>query len=200
MPKKAEVNKLLDRYLNLNFKTEIKAIPDEKGGGFEASIPQLGRYAFIGQGDTPIEALKDLQETKKEYFEEFIEQGIKIPDTEEERKEFRGYRKKLSRLIERLGELPINELKSMSIGAKIKEETDSICREYEMKARKTSLKRVWEAKGEGDKKNLALLVDISIENLKELGNFRVLSPYYRIIREADEISYTEDEVLKKLGW
>jgi len=90
MRKKEDVKKMLDYYLKLNYKTEIIPIPKKEGGGFEASIPQLGRYAFVGQGETPQEALEDLHETKKEYFEEFIEKGIKIPEPEEEKKEFRG--------------------------------------------------------------------------------------------------------------
>lgn len=84
------MTKKLSYYMSLAYRIEIQAIPKELGGGFEASIPQLGRYAFIGQGDTPQEALEDLEETKKEYFIEFLEKGINISEPEPAKKEFRG--------------------------------------------------------------------------------------------------------------
>lgn len=77
-------------YMKLEYKSEIIQIPKNRGGGFEASIPQLGSYAFVGQGETKEEALKDLEETKKENFEEYIEKGIEIPEPEEAEREFRG--------------------------------------------------------------------------------------------------------------
>ena len=84
------MKKDLTYYMKLKYKIEIIPIPKNRGGGFEASIPQLGSYAFVGQSETAEEALKDLEETKKENFEEYIEKGIEIPEPEEPKREFRG--------------------------------------------------------------------------------------------------------------
>jgi len=84
------MKKDINYFMNLNYKIEITPIPEEMGGGFEASIPQLGKYAFIGYGNIIDEALKDLEETKIEYFKEFLEKGIEIPEPEKPKKEFRG--------------------------------------------------------------------------------------------------------------
>jgi len=62
------MKKDLNYYLKLPYMMEISVIPKEKGGGFEAAIPELGRYAFVGQGDTIEDAIQDLEETKKENF------------------------------------------------------------------------------------------------------------------------------------
>ena len=80
----------LTYYAKLRYKTVITPIPEDEGGGFEASIPQLGSYAFIGEGETSGEALKDLEKTKREYFKEFMKKGIEIPEPDEPTKEFRG--------------------------------------------------------------------------------------------------------------
>jgi len=74
------VKKDLAFYLGLNYKIEISAIPGEDGGGFEACIPELGKYAFRGYGKTIHAALKDLNEIKTGNFEEYLQTGIQIPD------------------------------------------------------------------------------------------------------------------------
>jgi len=88
--KGGKMKKNLNYYMNLNYKIEITPIPRDEGGGFVASIPQLGKYAFIGGGETPNEALEDLEITKKEYFKEYIKKKIEIPEPEKPKKEFRG--------------------------------------------------------------------------------------------------------------
>ncbi len=81
----------LNYYLQLNYPIEIKKIPEEQGGGYSASIPQLGRYAFIGDGDTIQEAVENLQEVKKYLFEKYLEEGIPIPEPfEEDDKNYSG--------------------------------------------------------------------------------------------------------------
>jgi len=45
-------------------------MPEAKGGGYEVSISQLGRYAVFGVGETLEETLAVLTETKREYIEE----------------------------------------------------------------------------------------------------------------------------------
>lgn len=84
------MKKDISYYLNLNYKIQIIPISKEMGGGYEASIPELGKYAFIGYGETLAEAIKDLNKTKKQYFKEFIQKNIEIPEPEDEEREFRG--------------------------------------------------------------------------------------------------------------
>lgn len=84
------MKKDLKYYMSLPFKIEINFIPKEKGSGVEASIPELGRAAFLGYGKSIEEALEDLEETKKENFEEIIKKRTDIPEPEKYRKEYRG--------------------------------------------------------------------------------------------------------------
>lgn len=73
------MNKKLSHYLKLDYKMEILRIPDNLGGGYNASIPQLGRKLFLGDGETLEEALEDLERTKKEIFADYLKKGIPIP-------------------------------------------------------------------------------------------------------------------------
>jgi len=88
--KGGKMKKDLNYYMSLDYRIEITPVPKDEGGGFVASIPQLGKYAFIGAGKTPSIALKDLEGTKKEYFKEYIKKKIEIPEPEEPKREFRG--------------------------------------------------------------------------------------------------------------
>lgn len=74
------MNKDLDYYMTLPYIIEIKPIPAQDGGGFMATIPQLGRYALLGDGDTIEEAIKDLEITKRDRFTEYIAAGVEIPE------------------------------------------------------------------------------------------------------------------------
>jgi predicted RNase H-like HicB family nuclease len=47
---------------------EIVPIPSEKGGGYMATMPELGRFAVIGDGKTVQEALDNLKIAKCELF------------------------------------------------------------------------------------------------------------------------------------
>ncbi len=78
-------------YLSLNYPIEIRKIKDEEGGGYQASIPMLGKYAFVGDGETVEEALSDLKKVKKYLFEKYLEEGIPIPEPhEDEDQQFSG--------------------------------------------------------------------------------------------------------------
>ncbi|MDZ7721628.1 MAG: toxin-antitoxin system HicB family antitoxin [candidate division KSB1 bacterium] len=83
--------KKLDYYMNLNYPIEIQKIPEDQGGGYQACIPLLGKYAFLGDGETVEEALENLNETKEYLFNRYLERGIKIPEpVTEEEKEYSG--------------------------------------------------------------------------------------------------------------
>jgi len=76
------MKKDLNYYLNLRYTIELIPIPEEDGGGWRAVIPELGRYAFVGDGDTIEEALAQLEEVKRDYFEDWYKKGIEIPEPE----------------------------------------------------------------------------------------------------------------------
>ncbi len=78
---KKKDNNGLEYYMNLRYPVEIIPIPEEEGGGYMARIPQFGD-AIIGDGDTPEEALADLEGIKKEIIRELIEAGESIPEPE----------------------------------------------------------------------------------------------------------------------
>ena len=84
------MNKDINYYLNLRYKIEINPIPEEDGGGFEACIPQLGKWAFLGIGKTETEALKHLEEVKSDLFQDYLKKGIKIPKPEVELESYSG--------------------------------------------------------------------------------------------------------------
>jgi len=75
-------SKTLKDYLDLPYKIELKMIPEDDGGGIEATLPELGRDAFIADGDTVEEALKNLKEIQKYLLKRWIESEYKIPEPE----------------------------------------------------------------------------------------------------------------------
>ncbi len=86
----SEREQLIEQYMNLPYRIEIVKIPDEKGGGFMARLPQFGRMAAIGDGETVDEALGNLEESKRELFETYISDGIEIPDPDTFEEDFSG--------------------------------------------------------------------------------------------------------------
>ena len=77
------IDKDLNYYMKLPYTIEITPIPPSGGGGFMATIPRIGRYAMVGDGETIEEALQDLDRCKRERFSEYIEEGCSIPEPEE---------------------------------------------------------------------------------------------------------------------
>ncbi|MDD8020002.1 MAG: toxin-antitoxin system HicB family antitoxin [Acidobacteriota bacterium] len=93
MKKKAEKKvqeKDLSYYLNHRYKVEIVPFNDEDGGGYEARIPQLGREAFRGYGDTIEEALAHLDVVKRDLFEMYLRGGVQIPEPEKDEERYSG--------------------------------------------------------------------------------------------------------------
>ncbi|MBD3386511.1 toxin-antitoxin system HicB family antitoxin [candidate division KSB1 bacterium] len=85
------MKKQLETCMKMNYPIEISKIPDDEGGGYMASIPQLGKYAFRGDGENIEEAIRDLNEVKKHLFASYIAKGISIPPPKtEEEKDFSG--------------------------------------------------------------------------------------------------------------
>lgn len=84
------MSKDLAYYMNLKYEIVITPIPESNGGGYEASIPELGRFTFIGDGETIKEAVADLEETKNQNFRELIAAGDFIPEPKMDRDEYSG--------------------------------------------------------------------------------------------------------------
>lgn len=85
-----KLEKAINYYMSLPYKIEVERIPPGEGGGFSASIPQLGRNAFLGDGETPEEAIRMLTEVQREIFIDYIKAGVEIPEPERKDEEYSG--------------------------------------------------------------------------------------------------------------
>lgn len=79
------MNKNLKYYMGLNYATEIVKLDESDGGCYHATIPLLGRYTFVGDGETPQEALDSLNSIKKYLFKLYLEKGRTIPEPPKEK-------------------------------------------------------------------------------------------------------------------
>jgi antitoxin HicB len=61
---------------------DIRTLPDDLGGGFEAVVPRL-RRGVVGRGATPLDALEDLQAALPAFMEAVEEMGLQLPDEPE---------------------------------------------------------------------------------------------------------------------
>jgi predicted HicB family RNase H-like nuclease len=84
------MNKKLENYLNLPYVIELVPIAESLGGGYTASLPQVGRFAVTAHGETPDQALSNLEVIKKERFADYLDKNIKIPEPEPEREDYSG--------------------------------------------------------------------------------------------------------------
>lgn len=82
--------KNIDYFMSLPYRIEIQPIPPSKGGGYDASIPLLGKRSVCGYGETIEEALNDLQTVKKERLRSYLEEGLTIPEPNEEEENYSG--------------------------------------------------------------------------------------------------------------
>ncbi len=80
--KNTSAQKPVDYYLALPYPMEVFRIPEESGGGYNASIPLLGRYAAQGDGETAAEAIADLYLHLPALLKEWQQEGIVIPEPE----------------------------------------------------------------------------------------------------------------------
>jgi len=78
------MRKKLDYYLSLDYPVEIRKLSKNEGGGYLASIPQLGAKAFCADGEIIDEALANLGKVKKSLFQDYLEKGFPIPEPEAE--------------------------------------------------------------------------------------------------------------------
>jgi len=75
----------LDYYLSLNYPIKVERIRLEEGGGYCAYIPIISRSGCIGYGETPEEALHNLEDVKKTLIKTRLELGkpVSEPSNEE---------------------------------------------------------------------------------------------------------------------
>ncbi|WP_029687553.1 type II toxin-antitoxin system HicB family antitoxin [Thermoanaerobacter sp. A7A] len=69
----------------LNYRVEIVKLSEEDGGGYLAIVPRL--HGCISDGETPEDALKNVQDAIKCWIKTAKEKGKKIPPEEEYREE-----------------------------------------------------------------------------------------------------------------
>ncbi|RAK17369.1 putative RNase H-like HicB family nuclease [Anoxybacillus vitaminiphilus] len=67
----------IEYYMGLAYKIHLEPISEEDGGGWLATIPEL--KGCMSDGETPEEAIKNLEDAKFEWLTEAIERGITIP-------------------------------------------------------------------------------------------------------------------------
>jgi predicted HicB family RNase H-like nuclease len=74
------MKKDLEYYLSLPYRIEVVPIRPEEGGGYMATLPEVGRMAITGDGETPEEAIRDLEKQQRERFAEYLAKGVRIPE------------------------------------------------------------------------------------------------------------------------
>jgi predicted HicB family RNase H-like nuclease len=72
----------LDKCLRIPYRIEIVKIPEDEGGGFLARLPKFGSLGVIGDGETELEALRDLEENKRIQFQQYLDEGRTFPEPE----------------------------------------------------------------------------------------------------------------------
>ena len=73
-----EREKDLAYYLSLNYPFRIETIPEEDGGGFLISYPDL--EGCISDGDTIEEALQMGADAKRSWIEARLKRGLDVPE------------------------------------------------------------------------------------------------------------------------
>ncbi len=80
----------LKYYLELPYRIEIKPLTQDEGGGYSAILPQFGSMGIVGDGETIIEAIDDLEKIKKIVFERLLQNGETIPEPENDISQYSG--------------------------------------------------------------------------------------------------------------
>lgn len=68
----------LEYYMNLDYEIKLKKLSEDDGGGWLAEIPQL--QGCMSDGESPDEALTNLNDAKKVWIETYLELGRAIPE------------------------------------------------------------------------------------------------------------------------
>ncbi len=84
------MKKNLQYFMHSKYQIEVLPITEEDGGGYEARIPQLGKYLFVGWGETIVRAIESLEKVKRHLFANYIRKGMKIPEPKIENEDYSG--------------------------------------------------------------------------------------------------------------
>lgn len=80
-----------ERVLQLRYPVTIVSVSAEEGGGYRASIPQLGARAFVAAGDTPEEALRALDDVRRYLIPQLLSEGYVFPEPEDDLASLKDY-------------------------------------------------------------------------------------------------------------
>jgi predicted RNase H-like HicB family nuclease len=86
------MNKTLEYYLSLRYDIHLEGLEE---GGYLATIPLLD--GCMSDGDTPVEAVTNLEEAKELWLEGALEDGIPIPEPQ-----YHNYTKDIQQSVDRL--------------------------------------------------------------------------------------------------
>ena len=70
--------KNLEYYLNLDYEIKLRKLHEDEGGGWMAEIPNLP--GCMSDGETPEEAIDNLDDAKKSWIETCLELGRPVPE------------------------------------------------------------------------------------------------------------------------
>lgn len=73
------MKKDLDYYYSLPYTFEVIKITKNEGSGFMAVLEQFGVLGIVGDGDSRKEAIDNLFKFQRERFQEYLDEGLKIP-------------------------------------------------------------------------------------------------------------------------
>ncbi len=80
----------LHNYLALSYPVELRQLSDEEGGGWFACIPALGRHLVRATGNSPDEALQELDATRHLFINDMYERRVSIPLPPNPEEEYSG--------------------------------------------------------------------------------------------------------------
>ena len=86
------MNKTLEYYLSLRYDIHLEGLEE---GGYLATIPLL--EGCMSDGDTPVEAITNLEEAKTLWLEVALEQNTPIPEPQ-----YHNYTKDIQESVDRL--------------------------------------------------------------------------------------------------
>ena len=75
----------IEYYMRLPYKIEFSVLSPEDGGGFMMCMPELGRFAVLGDGETPNDAWKMLKEVQRKVISIMLKEGIDVPEPDPSR-------------------------------------------------------------------------------------------------------------------
>src|SRR5438105_15823735 len=73
-----------DYYLSLRYPAVIRELSPEEGGGYTATIPQLGSRTFVADGETAAEAIDALDALRRHLIPGLLADGVELPEPREE--------------------------------------------------------------------------------------------------------------------